>query len=161
MRIDASAVHALLDRARREVDAGLLPSCQIALAFEGELVASETFGDAGDDTRYVVYSATKAFVAGAMWALIGDGLIDTQLPVVTYVPEFGTNGKDVVTVEHVMLHTAGFPQAPLAVRLGTRSRVPVPPLFRALGAGRDHRTSDRRGLPGRGRATGHAASRAS
>ena len=121
MRIDASAVHALLDRARREVDAGLLPSCQIALAFEGELVASETFGDAGDDTRYVVYSATKAFVAGAMWALIGDGLIDTQTPVVTYVPEFGTNGKDVVTVEHVMLHTAGFPQAPLAVLEGDTS----------------------------------------
>ena len=81
----------------------------------------ETFGDADDDTRYVVYSATKAFVAGAMWALIGDGLVDPQLPVVAYVPEFGTNGKDAVTVEHVMLHTAGFPQAPLAVLDGDTS----------------------------------------
>ena len=79
MTIDSAALRAVLERARREVDAGLLPSCQIALALEGELVAFETFGDADDDTRYAVYSATKAFVAGAMWALIGDGLVE-RLP---------------------------------------------------------------------------------
>ena len=121
MRIDSSAVQAVLERARREVDAGLLPSCQIALAIEGELEVFESFGDATDDTRYVVYSATKAFVAGAMWALIGDGLVDPSQPVVAYVPEFGSNGKDAVTVEHVMLHTAGFPQAPMAVLDGDTS----------------------------------------
>ena len=65
------------------------------------MVAFETYGDATDDTRYVVYSATKAFVAGAMWALIGDGLVDPLLPVVAYLPEFGTNGKDVVALERV------------------------------------------------------------
>jgi CubicO group peptidase (beta-lactamase class C family) len=32
--------------------------------------------------------------------------------VVDYIPEFGTNGKDVITVEQVMLHTSGFPHAP-------------------------------------------------
>ena len=165
MRIDSSAVQAVLERARREVDAGLLPSCQIALAIEGELEVFESFGDATDDTRYVVYSATKAFVAGAMWALIGDGLVDPSQPVVAYVPEFGSNGKDAVTVEHVMLHTAGFPQAPMAVLDGDTSagrcaafarwrleweagsRVPVPPVVGALGAGRDHRTGHGRGLP--------------
>ena len=121
MKIDQSAVEVLLERARREVDNGLLPSVQIALAYDGEVVAFQTYGDATDDTRYVVYSATKAFVAGAMWALIGDGLVDPAQPVITYVPEFGTNGKDVVTVEQVMLHTAGFPQAPLAVLDGDTS----------------------------------------
>jgi CubicO group peptidase (beta-lactamase class C family) len=121
VRIDQSAVEVLLERARREVDDGLLPSVQIALAYDGEVVVSETYGDATEDTRYVVYSATKAFVAGAMWALIGDGLVDPLQPVIAYVPEFGTNGKDVVTVEQVMLHTAGFPQAPLAVLDGDTS----------------------------------------
>jgi CubicO group peptidase (beta-lactamase class C family) len=29
------------------------------------------------------------------------------------VPEFGTNGKDVVTIEQVMIQTGGFPSAPL------------------------------------------------
>ena len=114
MRIDHDAVRRLLDRARREVDDGLLPSAQIALALDGELIAFETYGDATNDTRYVVYSATKAFVAAAVWALIGDGLVDVGQPVSTYVPEFASNGKDVVTVEQVMLHTSGFPSAPLA-----------------------------------------------
>ena len=114
MGIDQTAVGKLVDRVRREVDDGLLPSAQVALAHNGELVHSETFGDATDDTRYVVYSATKAFVAGAMWALIGDGLVDVSTGVTTYVPEFGSNGKDSITVEQVMLHTSGFPAAPLA-----------------------------------------------
>jgi CubicO group peptidase (beta-lactamase class C family) len=113
LKIDHEAVRQLLARARREVDDGLLPSVQIALAHRGELVAFETYGDATDDTRYVVYSATKAFVAGAMWALIGDGLVDVAARVAEYVPEFASHGKDVVTVEQVMLHTSGFPRAPL------------------------------------------------
>ena len=32
--------------------------------------------------------------------------------VAEYIPEFGTEGKDVITVEQVMLHTSGFPHAP-------------------------------------------------
>ena len=111
--LNQAKVDALIARARREVDEGLLPSAQVALARDGELVAYETFGDATPDTRYAVFSCTKAFVAGAMWALIGDGVVDVSKPVVEYVPEFGTNGKDVITVEQVMLHTAGFPHAPL------------------------------------------------
>ncbi len=47
------------------------------------------------------------------WLLIGEGRLDIERRVVDYVPEFGTNGKDVVTVEQVMLHTSGFPRAPL------------------------------------------------
>ena len=114
MGIDQQAVVTLLDRAKREVDAGLLPSAQVALAYEGELVAFETYGDETNESRYVVYSATKAFVAGAIWALIGDGLIDVSRHVVEYIPEFGTNGKDAITLEQVMLHTSGFPAAPLS-----------------------------------------------
>src|SRR3954454_22581935 len=120
-RIDEAAVRALLDRTRREVDEGLLPSAQVALAYDGELIAFETFGDATNDTRYIVYSATKAFVAGAMWALIGDGLVDVSKKVVDVIPEFGTNGKDVITIEQVMLHTSGFPEAPLSPIQGDTS----------------------------------------
>lgn len=113
MKIDHDAVRRLLERARRDVDDGLLPSAQIALARDGELIAFETYGEATHESRYVVYSATKAFVAAAVWALIGDGLVDVGRPVAAYVPEFASNGKDGVTVEQVMLHTSGFPTAPL------------------------------------------------
>ena len=119
--IDDEAVQRLMQRARREVDDGLLPSAQVALALDGELVAFETFGDATNESRYIVYSATKAFVAGAMWALIGDGLVDVNARVADVIPEFGSNGKDVITIEQVMLHTSGFPYAPLRPDAGATS----------------------------------------
>ena len=102
-----------MDRARREIDAGLLPSCQIALGYEGEIVAAETFGDARPDDRYCIFSATKPFVASCAWTLIAEGTLRVDDRVVEYFPEFGANGKERITVGQVMLHTAGFPHAPM------------------------------------------------
>ena len=111
--INAKRVDDLLDRARREIDEGLLPACQVALAKDGELVAFETFGDATPTTRFCIFSATKAVVASAAWLLMGEDKLDVSKRVVDVIPEFGTNGKDVITIEQVMLHTSGFPHAPL------------------------------------------------
>ena len=121
MGLDQAALSALRARVRKEVDEGLLPSCQFALAYRGELVAFETYGSETNDSRYLVYSATKPFVAGAMWALIGDGLIDVSRRVAEFIPEFATNGKDSITIEQVMLHTSGFPSAPLRPLAGATS----------------------------------------
>jgi CubicO group peptidase (beta-lactamase class C family) len=113
VEIDKERVDLLIERACKEIDEGRLPSCQLALAKDGELVRFETFGDANAETRYIVFSATKAWVASAAWILIGEGKLDVSKRVAEYLPEFGTNGKDVITVEQVMLHTSGFPHAPL------------------------------------------------
>src|SRR5689334_6064513 len=112
-KLDPTAVDALLTRARKEVDEGLLPGCQIALALDGEVVVEEAFGDASVDTRFTIFSATKAFVASVVWQLIGEGLLDPADLVEQHLPGFGANGKDAITVEHVLLHTSGFPMAPL------------------------------------------------
>jgi CubicO group peptidase (beta-lactamase class C family) len=111
--IDAGRLDELRTRVRREIDTGLLPSCQFALARDGRLAAFETLGAADLETRYVIFSATKAFVASAAWQLIGEASLDIERRVAEYIPEFETNGKDVITVEQVMLHTSGFPHAPL------------------------------------------------
>jgi CubicO group peptidase (beta-lactamase class C family) len=103
----------LLGTARADVDSGWLPSCQLAVARDGELVAFETFGDATNATRYCIFSCTKPIVASAVWMLIGDGLLDPARRVAEYVPEFAANGKESVTVEQLMVHTAGFPNAPM------------------------------------------------
>ncbi|MFT7599809.1 MAG: CubicO group peptidase (beta-lactamase class C family) [Acidimicrobiales bacterium] len=120
MAIDDAQVNKLLERARREVDEGLLPSVQVALAYQGEIVAEEAFGDATLDHQYCIFSATKPFVASAVWTLMADGTVDAAEKVTTYFPEFGEGdptvvgaGKADITVEQVMLHTAGFPHAPM------------------------------------------------
>ncbi|HWB65442.1 MAG TPA: serine hydrolase domain-containing protein [Mycobacteriales bacterium] len=110
--IAGESINALLGRARRDVDEGVLPSCQLALACDGEVVAAATFG-APDGSRYVTFSVTKAFSAGLAWLLIGDAAVSDQTRVAEVVPEFGSNGKHVVTIEHLLTHTAGFPRAPM------------------------------------------------
>jgi CubicO group peptidase (beta-lactamase class C family) len=108
----------LVARARREIDAGLLPSCQLALARDGEVILDITLGDPGiegppESARYLMYSSTKALTAGAVWQLLADGSLKLDTRAGDVIPEFATNGKEVVTVEQLLLHTAGFPMAPL------------------------------------------------
>jgi CubicO group peptidase (beta-lactamase class C family) len=111
--IDDNAVKALLERCRRDVDEGTLPSCQVALGFEGSIVAEEAFGEATTATRYAVFSACKPLVSAVVWQLLASGEVRLDAPVTEYVPEFGANGKGAVTVEQVMLHTGGFPHGVL------------------------------------------------
>ena len=120
--VDEKKLEALFDRVRRDVDEGRLPSAQVALARHGRLVGMRTFGSAvqggeekpaTDATLYVIFSATKAIVASAVWTLFEEGKLRLDERVAEIIPEFATNGKDVITVEQLMLHQGGFPYAPL------------------------------------------------
>lgn len=112
-RLDAAAVGALLERARRDVDSGLLPAAQFALACEGEIVASEALGDCTPQTRFHTYSAVKPSVALTAMELAAEGLFDIGVPVGDVLESFGAGGKEAITVSQVMLHAGGFPYAPL------------------------------------------------
>src|SRR5687768_3714623 len=96
------ALEDLLGRARHDVDTGKLPSCQLAVARDGRLIAFETFG-ASATTAYVVMSVTKALVASCAWLVL-----DPDTEIGDLVPEVDLPG---VTVDHLLLHTAGFPSA--------------------------------------------------
>ncbi len=124
--VDSDALDALFARARRDVDDGTLPSAQVAVARNGKLAGLRTFGKAvqggeerpaTDETLYTIYSSTKAVVAVAIWQLLEEGKLNLEERVADIIPEFGTNGKDVVTVEQVLLHVAGFSRAPLSPKI--------------------------------------------
>jgi CubicO group peptidase (beta-lactamase class C family) len=90
-----------------------MPSCQFALARDGELIAFETVGAASSEDRYTIFSVTKALVAAAVWRLVGDGRLRYDEPVSRLIPGFEANGKGRITLDHLLLHTAGFPRAPM------------------------------------------------
>ena len=114
--INQNNVNALVDRCRQDVDSGLLPSCQVALGFRGELILDETIGNANAKSRYCFFSATKPFVAAAMWQLLTEGLVSLDSTIASYLTEFNENKKDKITLEQVLLHTSGFPHAPMGPR---------------------------------------------
>jgi CubicO group peptidase (beta-lactamase class C family) len=111
--VDSEKVAVLMHRARLEVESGRLPSCQVALGKDGRLVAFETIGDALPESRYVLQSAGRPVLAAIVWKVLGDDLLSIDECVADIIPEFGTNGKEVVTVGQVLTHTAGFPMAGL------------------------------------------------
>ncbi len=111
--VDPDALAALVARAHREIDDGVLGSCQLAVAAGDRLVAYETLGDAAPDSRYVIFSCTKALVVGAFWLLLAEGAVTLDQTVAEVIPEFATNGKEVITVRQLLLHESGFPHAPL------------------------------------------------
>ncbi len=111
--LDAAQADDLRGRLQHAIDKGPLPSIQVALALNGEVVLFETFGAADNDTRYNVFSCTKPLVASAVWQLMGEGSIDITLPVCHYIPSFAENDKQDITVEQVLCHTSGFPRVPM------------------------------------------------
>lgn len=119
--LNPDKVQALFDRAERDVKEGVLPACQLAIARNYKIAAMKTFGravqggvekPATDETVFVAMSATKAVTSSALWLLIQEGKVSVSDRIVKYVPEYGTNGKETTTLEHLLIHTAGIPTAP-------------------------------------------------
>jgi CubicO group peptidase (beta-lactamase class C family) len=132
--IDAAALEALY--AQVEKDVGRHEGCaaQVAVARGGRVAGFRAFGRAvfGGETRaaardslFSVFSVTKAFASSASWMLLHDGTLSLGDRVVDHIPEFGRHGKETVTVEQLLTHTAGFPKAVLATRdwLSEQARV--------------------------------------
>jgi CubicO group peptidase (beta-lactamase class C family) len=111
--LDPERVQRLLDRAAADVTSGVLPSCQLALARDGVVVVEAAFGDASVTDRYLLFSVTKALTAASVWLAIGEGLLSPQMRVGELVPAFTSAGREAVTVEHLLTHAAGFPNAPM------------------------------------------------
>jgi CubicO group peptidase (beta-lactamase class C family) len=62
------------------------------------------------DTGAMVWSATKGMASTVIHRLVDRGLLDYDVPVAEFWPEFGANGKADITVRDVMRHRAGLSQ---------------------------------------------------
>lgn len=111
--LDANRISALLQRAQRGLDEGHLPSLQMAIARGGRIALFTTLGEADNSRRYNIFSCTKPLVASAIWKLMAEADLDIERPVCDYIAGFSSAGKEIITVEQLLLHTAGIPHAPM------------------------------------------------
>lgn len=106
---------AVREEFQRRLDSGEELGASIAATIDGETVIDLWGGYADEertrewerDTITNVWSTTKTVVALAVLVLVDRGEIDLDAPVAKYWPEFAQNGKDGVTVAHLMSHTSG------------------------------------------------------
>jgi CubicO group peptidase (beta-lactamase class C family) len=90
---------------------------QLYVSRDGKVVADCALGEARADVPMTTdtlmnwFSMTKAVTALAVAQQWEAGAIDVDVPAARYVPEFGANGKDEITLRHLLTHTAGIPNA--------------------------------------------------
>lgn len=70
-----------------------------------------------EDTLVNTFCVVKPFAAVAALMLVEKGVLELDIPVAHYWPEFAQGGKDTITLRHVMNHTSGIP----ALRLPDRN----------------------------------------
>jgi CubicO group peptidase (beta-lactamase class C family) len=68
-----------------------------------------------DRTLFPAFSVTKAITATCLHIQAERGFVDYAAPVARYWPEFARNGKEAITVRHILTHQSGVPQMPEAV----------------------------------------------
>nr|WP_241829141.1 serine hydrolase domain-containing protein [Saccharothrix sp. CB00851] len=122
-----------VDRLVPDVEAGVLASPQafpggvVLAARNGVIVRHAAVGDAlryghdgaelppdqripmREDTIFDVASISKLFTTVVALRLVERELIDLDAPAARYLPEFGHNGKQDVTLRQLLTHTSGLP----------------------------------------------------
>ncbi len=114
MSIELPSAVAVIERG---IDARLHLGAQLYVSRGGVTVADLAFGESREgvamtpDTLMLWMSSIKPVTAIAIGQIWEQGRIALDDPVARYLPEFAANGKDRVTIRHVLTHTGGFPGA--------------------------------------------------
>src|SRR3984885_6526203 len=99
---------------------GRYAGAQIALARHGKLGLFRTYGNAkteggkvpaSNDTLFLLFSQTKVLTSSAGWTLVEEGRLSFMDKVADFLPEFAARGKADITLQQVMTHQGGFPNA--------------------------------------------------
>ena len=96
---------------------GKMPGCVVVVGHRGKIVYRRAFGfrqlqpekvPMTVDTVFDMASITKPVVtATCVMLLVEDDKVDVDQPVATYLPEFGANGKQSITVRQLLTHMGG------------------------------------------------------
>jgi CubicO group peptidase (beta-lactamase class C family) len=96
------------------MQAGLQIGAQWSATIDGRPVAAGAVGESRPgtpmtaDTIMLWLSSSKPIAAAAIMQLHERGLLQLDDLVAAHWPEFGANGKDGVTIRHLLTHTCGF-----------------------------------------------------
>lgn len=99
------------------LDRGRMPGCVVLVGRNGKVVYHRAFGhrqlvpekqEMKTDTVFDLASLTKPIAtATCVMLLVEQGRVELDAPVRQYLPDFGVNGKEVITVRQLLTHTGG------------------------------------------------------
>ena len=110
--------HHSLSVVRQGIAEGLHPGAQLYISLHNQVLLDTSIGEARPgvpmtpDSLNLWFSSTKPIAAIAIAQLWERGLLELDDPAVRFIPEFGQNGKESITLRHLLTHTAGFRTPP-------------------------------------------------
>lgn len=115
--IDAVRLSVIDDIVREALEQSKMPGCVVLVGRREGIVFRKAFGFLQTtpqkvpmtiDTVFDLASLTKPIAtATSAMILVEQGKLDLNAPVAKYLPEFSANGKEAITVRHLLLHTGG------------------------------------------------------
>ena len=120
VQMDSMALQRVEELFHNQIETGVHPGAALAVYRHGKQVL-DLYGGLADqqagkpvkrDTMFVLYSSTKPLAAACLHILWERGKLRWDDLVSVHWPEFGQNGKEQVTVRHILTHQGGFPDTP-------------------------------------------------
>ena len=112
-----SVIDSIVQEAIRD---GQIPGAVVLVGHDGQVIYRKAFGERSleprreamtVDTIFDLASLTKVVATTtAVMQLVQKGQIRVNEPVAKYIPEFGENGKEEITVRELLTHFSGLPQ---------------------------------------------------
>lgn len=110
----------VLEFLEKEIELNHLPGAVVQVMHQGDIILQEAVGSRYNysqvkapmmlDTVFDLASLTKVVATlPAVLKLIDQGEIRLDDPVVHFLPDFASNGKEEVTLRHLLTHTSGLP----------------------------------------------------
>lgn len=93
---------------KQSVDSGLVRSAVI-VARIGQQTLQRAFGQATLDSPFLLGSISKPISIAALMTLYDDRAFDLDDPAQKFLPEFKGEGRDQVTIRHLLTHVSGLP----------------------------------------------------
>jgi serine-type D-Ala-D-Ala carboxypeptidase len=121
--MDAEKLSEVDQAVEKAISDGITPGATLLIAKDGKIVKEEAYGfaqkyDMGElldkpnpmkkDTMFDLASVTKVMgTTQGIMKLVSEGKLSVDDKVTEYIPEFGANGKEHVTVADLLTHTSG------------------------------------------------------
>ncbi len=117
LNMDAASLDRIDAVVQDGIDEGDFPGAVVAIGRGNKIAFLRAYGDrqteptvekATVDTLYDLASVTKVTSTAIATAILVDrGLLDYEDPIIKYIPDFGQNGKEKITVRDCLTHVSG------------------------------------------------------
>ncbi|WP_163509784.1 serine hydrolase domain-containing protein [Fodinicola acaciae] len=87
------------------------PGAARLCVLRGDRVLLDRWKGCHRDDLFITFSVSKPFVALCVHLLADRGLLDLDDPVAAHWPAYARNGKESITIRHVLTHRAGVPMS--------------------------------------------------